>query len=353
MRIAIVGFPFSGKSTLFRAISGVPADRLKPAEENLAAVKVPEPRLDLLEQLFKPKKRTETAIDFVDLPGSAEGDSEHAGLTKHLPTLRQCDALLIIVRAFLSEAVPVHGSGINPARDFQDLLDELLLADMFICDNRIEKLEKAVGKPTRDRDRQKHELAVLQRCRAALDSEKPMRDIIQPGEEEKMLRSFGFLTQKPLLLAVNIDEQGIDKPPPFQDAHAAQVFTVCAEIEAEILQMDRADRPVFMDGYGIRALARDRIIRACFDALGMTIFFTCGEAEVRAWPIVKGTTAVEAAGKIHSDLARGFIKAETVAYGDFRAAGSMRAAKAAGTVRLEPKNYVIQDGDIITIKFNV
>ena len=354
MRVAIVGFPYCGKSTLFKAISGVPADHLKLAEENLASVKVPEPRLEWLEQLFKPRKRTEANIEFVDLPGSAEGDSEHAGLARHLPTLRQCDALLIVLRQFESEAVPVHGNKIDPQHDLAELRDEMLLADMLICDSRVEKLEKAITKPTKDREHHKHELTLLLRCKEALENEQPLREVVQPGEEEKLIRSFGFLTQKPLLVAINVGESEIGNEPAFKDPHAAGTIAVCAEIEAEIIQMEPADRPEFMEGYGILALARDRMIRACFDALGMIVFFTGGgEDEVRAWPITKGMTAAESAGKIHSDLQRGFIKAETVAYEDLHAAGSMRDAKAAGKVRLEAKNYVVQDGDLMTIKFNV
>ncbi len=353
MRVAIVGFPYCGKSALFRAISGIPADHLKPAEENLASVKVPEPRLELLEQLFKPKRRIEAAIDFVDLPGSGEGDGEHAGLTKHLPTLRQCDALLVIVRAFESGAVPMHGNRIDPERDLAEMHDELLLADMFICDNRIDKLEKAVTKPTKDSEQQKHELDLLKRCREALENEQPIRDIVQPGEQEKMLRSFGFLTLKPLLVVINVAEDKIGREPPFHDPRAATTFALCAEIEAEIIQMDRKDRPEFMDGYGIQALARDRIIHSCFDALGMIVFFTGGDTEVRAWAIPTNTPVVEAAGKIHTDMQRGFIRAETIAYDDLHAAGSFREAKSADKVRLEPKNYIVQDGDVINIKFNV
>lgn len=353
MRVALVGFPYCGKSTLFRAISGIPLDHLKLAEENLASVKVPEPRLDVLERIFQPKRRTEATIDFVDLPGSGEGDGEHAGLTKHLPTLRQSDALLVVVRAFESGAVPTHAGRVDPERDVAELRDELLLADLFICDNRIDKLQKAIAKPTKDRDSQRHELDLLQRCREALGRERPLRQVVQPGEQEKMLRSFGFLTQKPMLLVINVGEDRIGAAPSFEDPHAAVTFAVCAEIEAEIIQMDRADRPEFMQGYGISALARDRIIRSCFDALGMVVFFTGGDTEVRAWPVPRDTPAVEAAGKIHTDLQRGFIRAETIAYDDLRVAGSVRDAKAAGKLRLEPKHYVVQDGDLITVKFNV
>ncbi len=353
MRVAIVGFPFSGKSSLFMAVTGLDRSHLRPAEETISGVHIPEPRLDILEQIFKPKKRTAATMDFVDLPGSAEGDVEKAGLEKHLPTLRQMDALVLIVRAFDNPAVPPHRNRIDPQADLRELREEMLIADLAICANRVEKLEKAVTKPTRDRDHQKHELDVLKRCQEALENEKPLSSVIQPGEEEKLLRSFGFLTRKPVLSVINIDEEQIGQDPPFRDSDAVATLPICAGIEAEIMQMDAADRPSFMQDYGLGALARDRLIRACFDALGMIFMLTAGPEEVRAWPLTRGTTAVEAAGRIHTDLARGFIKAETVAYEDLRQAGSMRDAKAAGTVRLEPKNYVVQDGDVITIKFNV
>ncbi len=353
MRAAIVGFPFSGKTCLFRAITGVPADSIRPAEENLAAVHIHEPRLDDLEQIFKPKKRTEATMDFVDLPGSAEGDVEKAGLEKHLPTLRQADALILTVRAFQSASVPPHGGSVDPQRDLAGLRDEMLIADFAICANRIERLEKAITKPTKERDHQKHELEVLKRCQAALEDNTPLRNVVQPGEEEKMLRSFGFLTQKPVVTVINIGEDDIGQPPRFTDEHALETLALCASLEAELAQMAPEDRGEFMADYGIESLAADRIIRSCFDALGMIFMLTAGPEEVRAWPLVKGTTAVDAAGKIHTDLARGFIKAETIAYEDLKAAGSMRDAKAAGTVRMEPKGYVVQDGDVITIKFNV
>lgn len=353
MRVAIVGFPYCGKSTLFTAISGVGRDHLKPTEENLAAVRMPEPRLEWLEQLFGAKRRTEITLDLIDLPGGAEGEREHAGLERHLPTLRQCDALLVTLRAFASEAVPAHAGRVDPQADLAQLRDELLLADLLICDGRIQKLEKAVTKPTHDQEQQRRELDLLRRCRTALEEGRPLRAVVQPGEEEKLLRSFGFLTQKPLLIVVNVDEEAAGSPPPFEDPAAARTFAVCAPLEADLIQMDPAERPEFMKAYGIAALARDRILRACFESLGMVSFFTCSENEVRAWAVPAGTPAVEAAGKVHSDMQRGFIRAETVAWEDLHAAGSMRAAKAAGKVRLEPKNYVVQDGDILQIKFNV
>ncbi len=354
MRVAIVGFPFSGKTALFTAISGVPKDHLKSSEENLAAVHIPEPRLDLLFELFKPRKKTEATMEFVDLPGSAEGDVKDAGLTKHLPTLRQVDGLLLVLRAFESESVPAHGDRVDPASDLRQLRDEMLLADLSICSGRIDKLNKALTKPSKELDLLKHELALLKRCNDALEHEKPLRDIVQPGEEEKLLRSFGFLTQKPVITVINVGEESIGKDPPLKDPKATATFSVCARLESDLIQMDPADRTPFMAEYGIQVLARDRIVRTCFDALGMICFLTGGGPdEVRAWPVPRGSTAVEAAAKIHTDIARGFIRAETIAYNDLRAAGTMREAKAANKIRQEPKHYIVQDGDLITFKFNV
>jgi GTP-binding protein YchF len=354
MRVAIVGFPYSGKTALFTAISGLPKDHLKPAEENLAAVHIPEPRLDFLFELFKPRKKIEATMDFIDLPGSAEGDVKDAGLTKHLPTLRQADGLVVVLRAFESESVPKHGDRIDPQSDLQQLRDEMLLADLEICAGRLEKLEKAVTKPTKDVDQLKHELPLLKRCRNALENEKPLRDVVQPGEEEKMLRSFGFLTQKPVVVVVNVGEGDIGREPPFRDPKTYATFALCARLEADLIQMDVADRGPFMAEYGIQSLARDRIVRTCFDALGMIFFLTGGTPDdVRAWAIPKGSTALDAAGKVHTDMARGFIRAEAIAFNDLHAAGNMREAKAAGKIRQEHKGYVVQDGDFITFKFNV
>lgn len=350
MRVGVVGFPLSGKSTIYSAVTGLGRDHMRIGDEQLAAVKIPEPRLDWLEKIYEPKKRTEATMEFVDLPGLREGDSEHAGFEKHLPTLRQVDLLLIVLRAFENEAVPAHGGSVDPARDIRLLRDEMLLADLSICSNRVEKLEAAMKKPSDKKEEQKRELDLLQQCRVALESEKPLSTVVQPGEQEKMVRSFGFLTQKPFVTIFNVSENRIGKDAPFSPEHSYATFALCGSIEAEIMQVDAADRSEFMKGYGIAALARDRIIRACFDGLHMINFLTAGPEEVRAWPIPKGFTAVEAAGKIHTDLAKGFIKAETIAFDDLHKAGSMRDAKAANKVRLEPKGYVIQDGDVILFK---
>jgi len=351
MRVAIVGFPKSGKTTLFTALTALPPDRHPHGnEEVLAAVKIPEPRLDWLQKLHEARKRTEATLEFVDLPAALDAESEKAGLAEHLPTLRQVDMLCVVLRGFESASVQPHRGRIDPEADLAEMRDEMLIADLLSCANRIEKLEKAVHKPTKDQEHQKRELLVLQRCREALENGRPLREVVQPGEDEKLLRSFGLLTMKPTIVVINVSEADIGKPPVFSDKHSPATFAVCAPLEADLIQMDPSDRPEFMKGWNIPALARDRIIRACFDALGMICFLTAGPEEVRAWPIPRGTTAVEAAAKIHTDLARGFIKAETIAYDELRAAGSMRDAKAQNKLRLEPKHYVVQDGDVILFK---
>ncbi len=349
MRIAIVGFPLSGKTTLYSALTGLPRSHFRIGEENLAAVKIHEPRLDWLAEQYQPKKRTEATMDFVDLPTAAD-EEERAGLEKHLPSLRQADGLLAIVRQFKSDAVPPHHGKIDPQRDLRLLRDEMLLADLTICSSRIEKLEAALKRPAKDHDATKRELALLLRCRDALESEQPLSGVIQAGEEEKMVRSFGFLTQKPVVLVINVGEAELNQPPAFTDPHAFATFAIGASVEADLIQVEPADRALFMADYGVTELAGTKIIRACFESLGMIHFLTAGPEEVRSWPIPRGYTAVEAAGRIHTDLARGFIKAETVSYEDLRTAGGMREAKASNKVRQEPKTYVIHDGDVVLFK---
>jgi GTP-binding protein YchF len=353
VRIGIVGFPFSGKTAVFTALSGLAPDQMHQANEQLAAVKVPDPRLAWLRDHYKPRKYTEATVDFVDFPGGHEGEAEHAGFSRHIPALRQCDVLLAVLREFENAAVPPHKNRIDPRADLAALRDELLIADLDICAKRVEKLEKAVVKPTKTQEQDRQELALMLRCRDAIEAEQPIRSVLKSPEEEKALRSFGFLTLKPMIVVLNVGEDAIGRPPSFSDPHAVATFALCGAVEADIIQLEPEERGEFMADYHIEALARDVVIRGALEALGMVSFFTVGEDEVRAWPLHKGGTAVEAAGRIHSDLARGFIRAEVVAYEDLHAAGDMREAKAAGKVRQEPKGYVVADGDVINIKFNV
>jgi len=356
MRVGLIGPLQSGKTTLFSAITGHAAAPDYSGSEHIATVKVPEPRLDFLAQIYDPKKRTEATIDFVDVPGlSLEGAAQQAEFRRHLPALRQCDALVAVVRDFADETVPAYRGRVNAAADVDELLSELVFADLEGVSNRIEKIEQALKKPIpgKEQEQYRKEQALMQHCKEALEGEKPLSSVIENEEHARIIRSFAFLTQRPLIVVVNVDEARAAEPCKLESASAYAVLSLCAKTEAEIAQLDPADRAVFLEDLGVSEAARDRLIRECYGAAGLIAMLTAGPEEVRSWAVEKGATAVEAAGKIHSDIARGFIRAETVHYDDLRATGDMKAAKAAGKVRLEGKQYVIQDGDVVLFRFNV
>ncbi|MFO0973814.1 MAG: DUF933 domain-containing protein [Phycisphaerae bacterium] len=354
MRFALIGPPMSGKSTLFCAITGQAPDPASAGLERRATVKVPDPRLDFLASLYKPAKYTEATLEFVDVPGISLSDPHgQAEFRRCMGELRTCDGLVAVVRAFESAGVPAYRDRIAPQADLDELHTELMFADLEQVTNRISKLEKAVSKPTKTQDAEKRELALMQRIRACLEGDKPVSEAVHNEEESKITSSFGFLTHKPLLAVVNVGEQAIRNPPPFAHPTARAVTALSAEIESEIAQLAPGDRASFLADLGLSEPARHRLIRACYEAAGLISFLTAGPEEVRAWTIRKGMSAVEAAGKIHSDIARGFIRAETVAFADLQAAGDMKGAKSAGKVRLEGKTYVVSDGDVILFRFNV
>lgn len=354
MRIAFVGPPQSGKSTLFRAITGTPASTQPAMGEQLAAVKVPDARLDFLQKLYKPKKYTEATLDVLDVPGfSHETAAQQTEFRKTLPSIRKCDALVAVVRAFDNASVPPYRNRVDPKADLEELFTELLFCDLETVTTRIERLEKALTKPTKTHDQEKRELELMQRLRAALEEEKPVTSAIETDEEHKALASFAFLTEMPMMIVINVNESEAAAPPPFEAPDARATISLCADTEEQIAQLEPADRQAFLEDLGVKEPARDRLIQTCYDAVGLISFLTCGEDEVRAWSIRKGSNAVEAAGKIHTDIARGFIRAETVSFDDLVATGDMKAAKAANKVRLEPKHYIVQDGDVINFRFNV
>lgn len=354
MKIATFGFTQSGKSSLFAACTGTELNPAAAAHEHQAMVNVPDIRLTKLAEIFKPKKITEAKIEFSDLPGVSFQDPHGRDeFRKLLPTLRLADVLLCVVRDFKNDAVPPYRNRVDAAKDLTELWDELVLCDLQLVADRIDRLNQALKKPTKDHDHQKRELALLERCQQALENTDPLTTIIERDEDRKTLASFQFLTQKPQVVAYNVSEdRAADtncKTPEF----ASAALNVYADGEAQVALLEPADRKAFLEDMGIEEPVRDRLIRHCYDALGLITMLTAGEQEVRAWPLKKGSSAVEAAGKIHSDLARGFIRAETVAYNDLIAAGSMKVAKANGQVRQEGKTYIVADGDVITIKFNV
>jgi len=354
MKAAILGLPSSGKSTVFAAATNIRPPIHEAAQVRQGVVGVPDERLTFLAELYKPKKITKASIEFVDVPGFSLNDPKgQADLKKYLPTIRNCDMLVLVVRDFANPSVPAYRNRVDRDRDFAELRDELMLADLQIVANRVERLEKALSKPTKTHDQEKRELDLLKRCQTALEASNPISSVLESEDDAKSIASFAFLTEKPAIVVFNVDEGRINDQPPtdLQDVHSASVL--CADIESQIAELDEADRVEFMNDLGIKRAAAATLIEACYDAMGLISFLTTGPDEVRAWPLHKGATAVDAAHSIHSDLARGFIRAETVAFSDLVEAGDMRNAKANGKVRQEGKNYIVKDGDIINIKFNV
>ena len=354
MKVALVGPPQSGKSSLFAAITGEPPDPAAMGREQLAAVHVPDARVEWLAELYKPKKITHATVEFVDIPGfSQETPQQQAEFRRHVATLRNCDGLVAVVRAFDNAAVQAYRDRVDPLADLQEIYTEMIFADLEVATKRIERLEKDITKPTPHQEQDKRELTLLSKIRDTLENEESLDAFLRSEKERKQIRSYAFLSLKPLIVVVNQDESKAAAAPPFEFGQARAVVSCCASAEQEIAQLDPEDRAAFLDDLGLTEPARDRLVQACYEGLGLISFLTYGDDECRAWTLPRGTSAVEAAGKIHSDIARGFIRAETVAFDDFKTAGDFKAAKAAGKVRLEGKEYPVADGDCIHYRFSV
>ena len=356
MKVALLGLLQSGKSTILASLSGkaIPAIGATAIEE--AIVPVPDERLDWLTRYYKPKKTTYATIDCLDLPGFNFAD-EHgrAAARRLINQIRTVELLVLVVRAFENPAVPAYRNSVNPARDLAELQTELLLADLELVATRIEKLEKQVHKPTKTQAHDKAELALQKKLQEAIESEKPISSAVETDAEREMIKSLGFLTLKPIAVAVNVGEDRLDEKFDFSDRvdDAVPVITISAKLEYELVQLDADSRAEFMADLGITEPAAGKFVKSCYSALGLVSFLTVVSNELRAWPIKQGTIAVDAAGKVHTDIKRGFIRAETFAFNDLKALGSEKALKAAGKIRLEGKDYVVQDGDIINFRFNV
>ena len=356
MKVALLGLLQSGKSTILVSLSGkaIPAIGATAIEE--AIVPVPDERLDWLTRYYKPKKTTYATIDCLDLPGFNFAD-EHgrAAARRLINQIRTVELLVLVVRAFENPAVPAYRNSVNPARDLAELQTELLLADLELVVTRIEKLEKQVHKPTKTQAHDKAELALQKKLQEAIESEKPISSAIETDAEHEMIKSLGFLTLKPIAVAVNVGEDRLDEKFDFSDRvdGTVPVITISAKLEYELAQLDADSRAEFMADLGITEPAAGKFVKSCYSALGLISFLTVVSNELRAWPIKQGTIAVDAAGKVHSDIKRGFIRAETFGFDDLKALGSEKALKAAGKIRLEGKDYVVQDGDIINFRFNV
>lgn len=356
MNIALVGHPLSGKSTLFSALTSMSIEAADYSQKSrVGAVKVDDQRVDWLAQLYKSRKIAHAGLDFTDLAGlSFATPAEQDQSLALISNIRKADMIVLVLRAFENPAVPSYRDRIDALADFEELRTEFILCDLEQVTNRVEKLKLQVTKPTPDRERHKRELGLMEKGVQALEAEEPISRIISSPEDAKMVSSFGFLTEKPLAVVLNISEG--------QDSGAATLQTIPADVpqlalsaklEQEMSQLDEQERAEFMAEMRLESLAAPRLVSCCYDRLGLVSFLTYGQDECRAWTIPAGTPAVEAAGKIHSDIQRGFIRAEVVAFEDFKAAGSFKQAKANGKVRLEPKQYPVQDGDVITFRFNV
>jgi GTP-binding protein YchF len=357
MKLGIVGLPNSGKTTIFNALTGstlpTGASSSGQFEMHTAVVNVPDQRVDKLKAMYNPKKTAYAQVTYVDIGGLEKGVGDGGLKGQFRNELAQLDGLLHVVRAFRNENVPHPYETIDPQRDIDIIDGEFLLTDLVMVEARLERIEAELGRKGKTVEKAVlDEQAMLLRLKAQLDENKPLRDLGLTENEIKPLRGYGFLTLKPVLIVLNADESGdevtIDYP-----HELSKVVSLKGSIEAELSQLDPEDAAVFQEEYGITELSAAKVIRLSYELMTIQSFFTVGEDEVRAWSVRIGATAPEAAGVIHSDLQKGFIRAEVMAYDDLITGGSEAALKASGKFRLEGKDYIVKNGDIVHIRFNV
>ncbi|TFH02480.1 MAG: redox-regulated ATPase YchF [Calditrichales bacterium] len=361
MQIGIVGLPFSGKSTLFETLlahkNRESSGKFKSEAEH-GVVQVPDQRLDQLGDLFKPPKMVYANVEYIKVPGIDQEGHRGSGLPgQFLANMKNVELVLVMIRSFENEVYPHPMGKIDPQRDINFINSEFLLNDLSIIENRIEKLEKILMKTQQDRD--KKEKAVLKKCQAMLEEERPIRELDLDPQEVLLIKGFQFLTAKSILFVINVGEGDIGKSDELVEKYRPLIGAGCdltalsAEIEKEIAELDKEDAEIFLGDLNIKEPATKKLIRISYDLLGLISFFTAGETECHAWTIRKNTIAQKAAGTIHSDMEKGFIRAEVVGYDTLLKEGGFAGCKDKGLLRLEGKEYIVKDGDVLTIRFNV
>jgi GTP-binding protein YchF len=365
MKIGIIGLPFVGKTTIFNALTCAQAKvgefSLGVKEANRGVVKVPDERVYQLASLYKPKKVTPAEVEYIDVAGLVKETKEKASEGEFYHSLREVDALAHVVRVFQDENV-MHVSGsVDVKRDIKNLDLDLILIDLDIVEKRLKRLEKTVA--TSKDEEEKRELSVLQRFKGSLEEGIPLREVQLSPEEEKLIRGYAFLSLKPMLIILNIDETQNEQKQKIESEcremtkdekiSGCSVCSICGKLEMELSQLEKEDRKIFMDDLGLKELAIQRVIDVSYQLLNLISFFTANENEVKAWPVPGGIKAIKAAGTVHTDMERGFIKAEVIGFDKLWELGSVQKAKEKGQLKLEGKDYVVQDGDVIFFRFNV
>ncbi len=362
MKFGIIGLPQSGKTTVFNALSGAHAsvgDYSTSKEANIAVVKVPDERVERVAEIFEPQKVTHAEIEYIDIAGlTRDASSDRKKEAAYIHAIRQADALLQVVRCFENPNVPHADGSVDPRRDINEVDLELMLADLISVENRLTKLERDIKVARKDKD--EIELRTLQKFQKTLEDEKPLRSLELTDEQSRLAAGFGFLTMKAMLDILNLGEDQLPDRQNVQDNFKylselpnSSVASICASLQMDIGELDESERGEFMKELGLSQSASDVIINKSFELLGMISFLTGNEHEVRSWPVRQGICAHDAAGEVHSDMKRGFIKAEVVAFDDLDRLGSWSKTRDEGKLHLHGKDYIVQDGDVILFRFNV